>query len=182
MSNTGGQSGFHLIDAAALTVGYSLASMLVRAYWPDTGVPPIAAVTVISLVFLWLGLAMSGPVVLLIRRPGPAPGLSVDDEGEEKPPQPRSWAELAWMIIGFYWIGLTILVVPVRMHGTRLLDSALLGVFPVLAALGLRFFGPRDLRPRQADTTSWTHRAGIGLLVTWPFAWVALILLGKTML
>src|SRR5205823_1552078 len=112
----------------------SLASMLIRAYWPDSGVPPIVAVTVIGLVFLWLGLAMSGPVVLLIRRPGPGP--AADGDGDEGPPQPRSWAELAWMIIGFYWIGLTVLVVPVRMHGTRLLDSAVLGVFPVLAALG----------------------------------------------
>jgi hypothetical protein len=182
MSTTGGQSGFHLIDAAALTVGYSLASMLVRAYWPDTGVPPVAAVLVISLVFLWLGLAMSGPVVLLIRRSAPARDATIVDDDDERPAPPRSWAELAWMIIGFYWIGLTILVVPARIHGTRLLDSAVLGVFPVLAALGLRLFGPRELRPKQDATSSWTHRAGVGLLLTWPFAWVALILLGKTLL
>jgi hypothetical protein len=180
MSGARGQAGFHLLDATALVVGYSLASLLIRAYWPDSGVPPIVVVAVIGLVFLWLGLAMSGPVVLLIRRPAPA--AAGDEDGEERPAEPRSWAELAWMIIGFYWIGLTVLVVPVRMHGTRLLDSALLGVFPVLAALGLRLFGPRELRPRRVDTTSWTHRAGVGLLLTWPFAWVALILLGKTLL
>jgi hypothetical protein len=89
------------------------------------------------------------------------------------------------MIIGFYWIGLTVLVVPGRLNGARFLDSALLGVFPVLAALALRFVGPKRswarLRPPEHGPT-WTHRAGVALLVTWPFAWVGLILLGKTLL
>ena len=65
------------------------------------------------------------------------------------------------------------------------LDSALLGVFPVLAALVLRYVGPRRswarARPVQGGPT-WTHRAGVALLLTWPFAWVGLILLGKTVL
>jgi hypothetical protein len=168
-----GRVGFHLLDAAALVVGYSLASLLVRAYWPDSGAPAFFPVIVVFGVFLWLGLAMSGPVVLLIRRP---PLAGADDEA---PPEARTWAELAWMIIGFYWVGLTVLVVPVRMHGTRLLDSAVLGVFPVLAALGLRIFGPRELRPRGGETSSWTHRAGVVLLLAWPFAWVALMVLGN---
>jgi hypothetical protein len=89
------------------------------------------------------------------------------------------------MIIGFYWIGLTILVVPVRTTGARFLDSAMLGVFPVLAALILRVIGPRNswvrVRPRK-DEPAWTHQAGIALLLTWPFVWVGLILLGKTLL
>lgn len=176
MSVSKGHAGFHLLDTAALVVGYGLASLLVRAFWPVTGTPPVAKVMVIALVFLWLGLAMSGPVVLLIRRtPAPAPDADQDD----RPTDPRTWAELAWLIIGFYWIGLTVLVVPIRMPGTRFLDSAVLGVFPVLAALGLRVFGPRRTA-RAGDTDSWTHRAGVILLVTWPFAWVGLIVLGKS--
>ncbi len=173
------QAGLHLLDAAALVVGYSLASMLVRAYWPDSNLPTVWEVAVLGLVFLWLGLAMSGPVVMLARRPRSRPNDTEADE-DDAPTDPRTWAELAWMVIGFYWIGLTILVVPVRMHGTRFLDSAVLGVFPVLAAVGLRLFGPRS-RLRPSADTAWTHRAGVALLLTWPFAWVALILLGKSL-
>jgi hypothetical protein len=173
------QPAFHLLDVAGLVVGYGLASLLVRAYWPDSGSPAVVESLVIVMVFLWLGLAMSGPIVLLVRRPPTAPA---EEDGDERP-EPRTWAELAWLIIGFYWIGLTILVVPGRMGGTIFLDSAVLGVFPVLAALGLRLVASR--KPPQRSTRGalgWTHRAGVGLLLTWPFVWVGLMVLGKTLL
>jgi hypothetical protein len=176
---SGGPVRLTLLDAAALVVGYGLASLLVRAYWPENQRPTVLDVVTIGLVFVWLGLAMSGPVVLWIHRPAPA---APEDDGRS---EPRTWAELAWMIIGFYWIGLTILVVPARMNGGRFFDSAMLGVFPVLAALALRVIGPKHAwaraRPRK-DERSWTHRAGITLLLTWPFAWVGLILLGRALL
>jgi hypothetical protein len=162
--------GFHLLDITALVVGYSLASLLVRAFWPSDGVPDIRALFVLTLAFLWLGLAMSGPIVLWGHRRVPPEG------GETDLPEPRTWAELAWLIIGFYWIGLTILVVPVRMHETRVLDTAVLGLFPIAAA-ALRLFRPR--LPAAAADREWTHHTAVALLVTWPFAWVALILLGK---
>jgi hypothetical protein len=177
MSDSTPPRGFHLLDLAALVVGYGLASMLVRAFWPSGGMPDAPATFVLGLVYLWLGLAMSGPIVLATRRRGAA-GTVAD---EHNLPESRTWAELAWLIIGFYWIGLTILVVPVRMRESRLFDSAILGIFPVVAALGLRLLGPRRLPP-NASHASWTHRAAIAMLVTWPFAWVALILLGKTLL
>lgn len=174
-----GRDEFHLLDGAALVVGYAVASMLIRAYWPDGEPPSVVETSAIGLVYLWLGFAMSGPVVLLIRRP-----LAVEP-GQDDRPEPRTWAELAWLIIGFYWIALTLIVVPARMQGARLLDTAALGVFPVIASLVLRVVGPRQSwarsRPR-ADRPSWTHRAGVVLLLTWPFAWVGLILLGKTLL
>jgi hypothetical protein len=158
-------------------VGFGLASMLVRAFWPSGGMPDLPAIFVLGLVYLWLGLAMSGPIVLSIRH-----NRGAESEADETDPAgSRTWAELAWLIIGFYWIGLTILVVPVRMRESRLFDSAILGIFPVLAALGMRVFGPRPLPPRTSRP-SWTHNTAIGLLVTWPFAWVGLILLGKTLL
>jgi hypothetical protein len=169
----------NLLDAIALVVGYALASLLVRVYWPENPRPAVLETASIALVFVWLGLAMSGPVVLLIRRPA---AVAPQDDDQ---PEPRTWAELAWMIIGFYWIGLTLLVVPVRTTGARFLDSAMLGVFPVLAALILRVIGPRNswarVRPREGER-AWTHQAGIALLLTWPFVWVGLILLGKTLL
>ncbi|MFO0954475.1 MAG: hypothetical protein U0835_25610 [Isosphaeraceae bacterium] len=165
-----------LLDGAALVVGYGLASMLLRAYWPDDASPAPLTVGLMALVFAWLGFAMSGPVVLLTRRPPPA------DPSVNEIPASRTWAELAWMIIGLYWIGLTMTVVPARMNSTRLVDSAVLGVFPVAAVVVLRVFGPRrtwkNARP-PGSGPAWTHRAGVALLVTWPFAWVGLILLGQ---
>src|SRR5262245_62055269 len=177
--------GFHLLDLAALVVGYSLASLLVRAFWPAVEAPGIVPLFVLALAFLWLGLAMSGPVVLMgHRRPGGTAEEADGDSqrGESDAPEPRTWAELAWLIIGFYWISLTILVVPVRLHNTRVLDSAFLGLFPVLAALALRVFRPASLIGQgRGGRRDWTHHAAVGLLVTWPFAWVAMILLGTTL-
>ncbi|MGE3820913.1 MAG: hypothetical protein AB7I30_15985 [Isosphaeraceae bacterium] len=170
---------FSLLDAGALIVGYSLASLLVRAYWPRGETPSFWAVSMITMVFLWLGLAMSGPVVLIIRRP-----RAVDAADSVEPPS-RTWAELAWLIIGFYWIGLTVLVVPTRLDGSRFLDSAILGLFPILAALVIWWVGPRKAwataQPQPGGPT-WTHRAAVGLLLSWPFAWVGLIALGKAFL
>lgn len=165
---------FSLLDAAALVVGYSLASLLVRAYWPESGAPSVWAVGMIAMVFSWLGLAMSGPVVVMTRPP------TADPDGDGAPS--RTWAELAWMVIGFYWIGLTVLVVPVRMNGSRVVDSAVLGMFPVITALLIWRFGPRrSWASRAPDGPSWAHRAAVFLLATWPFAWVGLIALGKAL-
>lgn len=170
-------AGFHLLDASALIVGYGLAALLVRVYWPDSGTPGVGETVMVGLVYTWLGLAMSGPIVMLIRRP--ASRAQVDSEES-----PRTWAELAWMIIGFYWIGLTILVVPARTRGALVLESAILGIFPVLAAIAVRFSAIRLRRPVAGPgaATAWTHHAGVWLLLTWPFAWMGLILLGKTLL
>jgi hypothetical protein len=171
----GQPSGFHLLDASALVVGYGLASMLLRAYWSGSEPPNVVELAVTVVAFTWLGLAMSGPVVLLIRRPVDPP-----TEDHEAEPGARTWAELAWMIVGFYWIGMTILVVPIRMNGTRFHDSAILGLFPVLAAVYLWIASPAKNRP-SGGAAVWTHRAGVLLLLTWPFAWIALIVLGKTL-
>jgi hypothetical protein len=204
MDNTGRPRGFHLLDLSAIVVGYGMASLLVRAFWPTGGRPPLAEMMAIGLVYLWLGLAMSGPLVLLVRRPaGPAgagqvesmrafkhPGGGkrgrVGQPGEAHPPMiagSRTWAELAWLIIGFYWIGLTVLVVPVRLHRSPLHDSALIGLLPVAAALLLRLLDrpSRSSRPNPA-APAWTHHAAVGLLLAWPPAWIALILLVKSLL
>ena len=82
MSDPGRPRGFHLLDIAALVVGYSMASLLIRAFWPDGGRPPLAEIAAIGLVYLWLGLAMSGPLVLLVRRPA-GPAVENPDPPEE---------------------------------------------------------------------------------------------------
>jgi hypothetical protein len=156
-----------LLDLAALVVGYGMAALLVRALWRTSGAPTVVEALFLAFEYLWLGLAMGGPLVLLIdRRAHPPPG---------GPPQ-YTWAELAWLLIGGYWLGLTLLVAP-----SRLPVNPLLGVFPIVGALALRLFGRR----RPVPTTNrppWTHRVAIGLLLTWPLAWADLILLSKTML
>jgi hypothetical protein len=170
--------GLHLLDLLALMVGYGLASLLVRAFWPSDDSPDAGHVVAIGITYAWLGLAMSGPVVLAIHRRAAARAPEAVADADAGASPSRTWAELAWLIIGFYWIGLTILVVPIRLAQAPLRDATVLGVFPILAALVLRFIGPV---PRAAQP-GWTHRTAIGLLLTWPVAWVALILLGKTLL
>jgi hypothetical protein len=172
--------GFHLLDLSALVVGYGMAALLIRAFWPSGEPPAFFEMAAIALCYLWLGLAMSGPVVLLIRRPAPA---AREGNVRGSAAEPRSWAELAWLIIGFYWIVLTVLVVPVRLHRSPLHDATLIGVFPVAAALVLRFFD-RTAKHSQPDRgpPAWTHHTAVGLLLTWPLAWIALILLGKSLL
>ena len=115
--------GLHLLDLTALVAGYAMASLLVRAFWPSGGSSEAAVFVVLGLAYLWLGLAMSGPLILAVRRRG-------DRDDPPEPHEALTWAELAWSIIGFYWIGLTILVVPVRLAHTRLVDTALLGRLP----------------------------------------------------
>lgn len=167
--------GLRLIDLLALVVGYGLASVLTRAFWPSfRSLSPLGLLVLLG-EFSWLGLAMSGPVLLALRRsPSPEPSATRTE------PSTKTWAELAWLIIGYYWIGLTILVVPIRTHDSRLVDTAILGLFPFLAAISLRFLGPR-LRISSSTQPGWTHRAAILLLLTWPPAWLGLILLGKSL-
>jgi hypothetical protein len=213
---TRGPRGFHLADLCALVVGYGMASLMVRAFWPVDDWPSTAEAVILVLFYCWLGLAMGGPLVLLVRRPaGPTDGDDGDAEDPDSVPVPgppggtsgrgprsgdrsrrgrggtsgapggaHTWAELAWLIIGFYWIALTVLVVPVRLKRSLLPDTALVGLFPIAAALVLQRLdrGRHGRRPAPGDAPAWTHRAAVGLLLTWPIAWVALILLGKSLL
>jgi hypothetical protein len=188
--------GFHLVDLCALVLGYGMASLLVRAFWPSGEGPTVVEAVVIGLFYSWLGLAMSGPLVLLFRRPA-SPPVASEGGGEDQaagavpvkqapavPGAAHTWAELAWLIIGFYWIVLTVLAVPVRLNRSPLPDAALVGLFPIAAALILQRLDRRSRRPRPGpgDAPAWTHRAAVGLLLTWPLAWIALILLGKSLL
>jgi hypothetical protein len=85
-----------LIDLAALVAGYAMASLLARAFWPMSGESEAAVFVVLGLAYLWLGLAMSGPLVLAVRRRGDRVDPAVN------PPEALTWAEMAWSIIGFY--------------------------------------------------------------------------------
>ena len=189
--------GLKLHDLIGLVIGYGMAALLGRATWPKSR--PLYGLTAFALAFEfgWLGLAMSGPIVLLLgRRGGPLP-LKRDRPGRlvshvEPPPSPigRGFeeprptetpsftrAEVAWMMIGGYWIGLTLFVVPALSIDT---PWALVVLLQVVAAVGLFLVMPG--RPKSGSPPeSWTHPAAVGLLATWPLAWIFLILLGRSL-
>ncbi len=157
-----------LLDLSALVVAYGLAALLVKAFTPRDGLPSRTAGIFVAAVYLWLGLAMGGPMVLLLdRRARPRDG---DIDSTPK----YTWAETAWIMIGGYWIALAMLIVP-----SRLPANPLLGVFPIVAALVLRFLGSK---PTTTDLApGWTHSAAVAVLVTWPLAWLGMIALGKSL-
>ncbi|CAN5907467.1 hypothetical protein BH23PLA1_BH23PLA1_22430 [soil metagenome] len=170
------RQGPRVIDLSAIVVGYGLAALLMRAFWPATRELPGAQAVVAGGLFLWLGLAMAGPFLMLIDRTT----LPEANEPADRPANSRrSWAEWAWILIGGYWIVLALLVVPSRMQ-----VDPLLGVLPILVVVVLWLLASGRQQSRSRTTPQdqpWTHHTAIGLIVTWPLAWGALVLLGKTL-
>jgi hypothetical protein len=158
-------------------VGYGMAALFFRAFWPDAGPSVIMAVAGIGL-YLWLGMAMSGPIALLRRRSRQSG--AVESRQRFTPTTSYSWAELAWLLIGIYWILLGLFVIRARLPEFTLGDTFLFGLVPFAVALVLRMIGHR-LSAKHETTRAWTHNAGVVVVVTWPIAWVALIILGKTL-
>jgi hypothetical protein len=150
------------------------------------------------LAYLWIGLAMSGPILLLLDRRG---GLGKSHEKSRKPVRPGrlissvepvgrraepapvddppryTKAELAWIVIGGYWISLSLFIVPALSIDT---PWALVGLLQVVAAVGLWLVVPRPSTSR-VFAHSWTHPAASALLWTWPFAWICLIILSRSL-
>src|SRR6266481_4966613 len=83
---------FQLQDILALVVGYGMAALLFRAFWPSSRPSPALGVPGIGL-YVWLGLAMSGPVILFRR--GPRRVATPEPSGRPVPVGSRTWAELA---------------------------------------------------------------------------------------
>jgi hypothetical protein len=191
--------GLRLHDLIGLVVGYGMAALLARSFWPQSR--PLEGFQAVVFVFEfgWLGLAMSGPIVLLLdrrtgtstplrpRRPG-RPGRLISSTEPVQPPvgrgpagapvpvvNPYTKAELAWMVIGGYWIGLTMFVVPALSIDT---PWAIVGLLQIMVALGLWFIVPRRANPGPS-ANAWTHYAALGLLWSWPFAWLFLIMLSR---
>lgn len=164
-----------------MVIGYGLAAVLFRAFWPRDAISPALTLFAIGL-YVWLGLAMSGPLMLLRRRQPPVePGPSSDGRSTVHKPA-RTWAEMAWLLIGVYWIVLGVFVLPIRLHSFRFGDTVLFGLVPLLAGLVFRLFGPRDVQEDGSTLKPWTHHLAVALLITWPFAWVCLIVLGGVVL
>lgn len=167
---------FEIRDILAVVVGYGMAAVFFRTFWPAGG-PPTWVLAPATILYLWLGLALSGPVLLLRRR---TPDQTVGEPGTALPPPTvgtHTWAEWAWLFVGIYWIVLGLFVIPARLHEFRWSDVLLFGLVPILVALVLRLMGPRA--PGERSTSIWTHFAGVGLLATWPVAWACIIILGR---
>jgi hypothetical protein len=166
---------FQLQDILAMVIGYGMASLFFRAFWPSTGLPALLGLPALGL-YLWLGLALSGPIILLRRGSGPRPPEPVATPGAPHAGS-RTWAEWAWLFIGIYWIILGLFVLPARLHAFRFGDALLFGLVPILVAWVLRQVGHRARSERS--TSIWTHSAAVGLLATWPIAWACMIILGR---
>jgi hypothetical protein len=166
-----------LQDILALVVGYGMAALIFRAFWPPSQPPVAVAVPVLGFYF-WLGLAMSGPIILFRR--GPRRFRAGESSIPGVPIGSRTWAELAWLIIGIYWIALGLIVIPARLQEFKLRDTVLFGLVPVTVALGFRLFGPRR-SAEPGGAIGWTHRAAVALLCTWPIAWICLIALATAL-
>jgi hypothetical protein len=199
-SHKGPRVQVELQDILAVVVGYGMAAVLFRAFWPAR--PPWSAVGFPGAVlYLWLGLAMSGPIIMLRRRlsrRGPAPSELGSERMLDSSARLSSrsaatggrdlsgrsarttWAERAWLLIGAYWIVLGIVVIPARLHDFKFGDVVQFGLAPLVAAIGLRLLGPASPRS-PVIVRGWTHSAAIALLLTWPLAWICLIFLGKSM-
>jgi hypothetical protein len=180
---------FQLREVLSVVVGYGMAALFFRAFWPAGGLPAgLLAPSVV--LYLWLGLALSGPIIL--GRRGPRGAESAIASGSPTTPltaatsrtpatQARggspTWAEWAWMFVGVYWIAIGLFVIPWRLHEFGPGDALLFGLVPILAAVVFRMVGSEPSASRAAP--GWTHPAAVVLLLTWPVAWGCLIYLGS---
>lgn len=168
---------FQIQEILALVVGYGMAALLVRAFWPASGLPRSLGPPALVL-YLWLGLAMSGPILLLRHRERPQrPTEPEPSPASSSPVGTRTWAEWAWLCIGVYWIVLGLVLIPSRLREFRFGDAILFGLVPIVVALVFRLFGPQTRAERPAAI--WTHLAAVALMASWPIAWACLIILGQ---
>jgi hypothetical protein len=178
-SSTATRFRLQLVDLAALVVGYGMAAVLFRAFWPKGDVSSGVFGFAVGF-YVWLGLAMSGPLLLLRQRRPVSVVIPSLESLPSKPPPSRTWAEMAWLLIGVYWFVMGVLVLPIRLHNFKFGDTLLFGLAPLAAGLVFRLFGSRAFPENPA--APWTHQAAVALLVTWPVAWLCLIVVGGSVL
>lgn len=177
---------FAIRDLIAIIAGFALAAALLPIFWGNgSGLGHLDAALML-LIYGWLGLCMSGPLVLLLerrrrpafRRPTPSrspPGrLAEVGEGPRAIPSRYTRFERAWLAMGGYWLVVTALLLPNVTH-----DDLLRIFLPILFLIALACLSavlPRRQPPADADQ-AWTHRLAGVLLATWPLVWAVSIYL-----
>ncbi len=170
---------FQIREILAVVVGYGMAALFFRAFWPAGGPPGLADRAGDG------ALRLAGPG---IERADPPVAPRADATGRR--PQPGSaataspvrrrrhtWAEWAWLFVGSYWIVLGLFVIPARLHPFGPGDALLFGLVPILAAVGFRLVGSKAAA--AVPNPGWTHPAAVWLLLTWPVAWACLVAVGR---
>jgi hypothetical protein len=160
-----GAGGPRVMELAAIVLGYGMAAVGVRLYAPAGPRRPVVAAVAGTVVLAWLGLALSGPFVLLLDRRGRRAG---------------AWSrpESAWGLIGAYGLAVVVagpFVLPPGVAGRAV---PVLGLLPVLGGLVAWLIAPAS--PGASREPSWTDRAARLVLVAWPVAWLALIVLAAS--
>ena len=170
-----GADGFRIRDLAGLVVGYGVAGFLLRSFRPVFETQGTAEAVALGMLYLWLGLAVSGPFVLALDRRGPAPMPRVPTS---HPPSRYAGEELAWLGIGGYFLAIALFVVPSLQHETPW--GTILGVQAAVALwlLTWRVVFPGRRRAPRAPSR-WTRTAARVMLLTWPLAWVLLLALAR---
>jgi hypothetical protein len=171
--------GFRIRDLAGLVVGYGLAGFLLRSFLAAIDPRGITESIELGTFYLWLGLAVSGPFVLLIdgRGPAPPPPIPTTD-----PPSRYAPEELIWLGIGGYFLLIALVVVPTVSRGETwivaraILDATASGQ-ALIIGLGLAMCWTLGRRKARPNPPGWTRRAARLVLITWPVAWLVLVLL-----
>ena len=165
--------GFRIRDLAGLVVGYGLAGFLLRSFRPVFETQGAAEAVVLGAFYLWLGLAVSGPFVLALDRRGPAPPPPVPTTN---PPSRYAGEEMAWLGIGGYFVAIALFVVPSAQHRPPW-ETILAVQFFVAFWLGPWWLRRSSRREPKAHAPRWTRTAARVVLLTWPLAWLLLMLL-----
>ncbi|HEY2156430.1 MAG TPA: hypothetical protein VGH33_12420 [Isosphaeraceae bacterium] len=164
--------GFRLHDMAGLVVGYGLASLLIRSFWRDIDPRATLEFGAIGLLYLWAGLAMSGPFILLLDRRNAAPEARVPTTDL---PSRFTGEETAWLGIGAYFVAATLFVASARDHEPSWpMNLTIQVIGAAVAVLWLRI-DRRERGKTAPEPARWTRRAAALVLITWPVAWIVLL-------
>ena len=183
----------HLSEILALVGGYALASLFFRAFWPSTGLGATRGVAAAAS-FAWLGLAMSGPLILIQRG-----RFRKTSRHAGEPASRRTRMETAWCLIGAYWIAIGLVGIPLIRRGLMGVDLLFwVLMFPAVISI---IIPPRPRKASREDSSGladehldshlndsgpitregesgrWTRGAAIVVVATWPAAWGCMIAL-----
>jgi hypothetical protein len=203
MNGTHPRRTLRILDLAAFVVGFGLAAQLTRALGAGFAEPSLAETGVIGFVYLWLGLAMSGPIVLVLdrraiprthlrsrerRRIGSVPAADPDRVRRSKPersaddpaaPDALAEAHSGYSRAELAWlsIGSYWFFLACWVVPSKLPFFALIQIVMTIGfALSFWFTKPTSA-VSDSTGTPWTHWAAVAVLASWPFAWAAMILL-----